>query len=130
MGVGRLTRRAAVIPEIKRIWCTDIDDLPRWVPDGDEVCFWLQLSIGRSGEEAADDFTVCVATPSGLKSTAGRRTKPRGSSSVRPIVLQAYSWSALQEAVHERLEACAGRDWLEIQEALRLQFDWEYEGFR
>jgi hypothetical protein len=119
-----------MIPTIKRIWSADIDDLPKWAPDGEEVCFWLQLSIGLADSDAADGFQVCVATPAGLKSSLGRRIKPRGAASAQPIVLQKYSWPAVEAAIHERLETCAGQDWLEIQEKLRRQLDWEYEGFK
>src|SRR5262245_56714835 len=119
-----------MVPDVKDVLCPDLDDLSKWRPDGDEVCLWLELSIGLPGQNAADVFQVCVATPAGLKAPLGRRLKPRGSAKSPPIVLQEYSWSALQEAIRHRLEACAGRDWLEIQEKLRRQFDWEYEGYK
>lgn len=65
-----------------------------------------------------------------LKSDHGRRVKPRGAAKARPIVLQPYSWEGVLAATRERLESCTGRDWLEVQEKLRRQFDWEYEGYR
>ena len=116
-------------PELKTLHCPDLDDVSRWTPDGDDVCLWLELSIGLPDQEAADIFQVCVATPSGLKSTFGRSITPRGSAKARPIVLQSYSWAALQKEIRDRLDACAGDDWLEVQENLRRQFDWEYEGY-
>jgi hypothetical protein len=119
-----------VTPELKVVYCLDIDDLPKWTPDGEDVCFWVQLSIGLRDSEAADVFQVCVATPTGLKSELGRTIKPRGAAKARPIVLQQYSWRALLDAIGDRLESSAGTDWLEIQENLRRQFDWEYENYR
>jgi hypothetical protein len=119
-----------MIPELKVVHCADIDDLPGWSPQDDDVCFWLELSIGLPGSVAADIYQVCVATPSGLRSTLGRDVKPRCSAQSRPIVLQHYSWAALLEAIQERLESCAGADRLEIQEKLGRQFDWEYENYR
>jgi hypothetical protein len=119
-----------VTPELKVVHCPDIDDLPKWIPDGEDVCFWLELSIGLPGSEAADIFQVCVATPTGLKTTLGRAIKPRGAAKARPIVLPQYSWPALLDAIHDRLESSVGTDWLEIQEKLRRQFDWEYENYK
>jgi len=119
-----------VTPEVKVLHSADIEDVPKWTPEGDDVCFWLELSIGLPASDRADIFQVCVATPGGLKSALGRSIKPRGSAHARPIVLQQYSWPALEGAIRSRLEACAGRDWLEVQEKLRRQFVWEYEGYK
>ena len=119
-----------MIPDLKVVHCADIEDLPSWSPDDEDVCFWLELSVGLPGSEAADIFQVCVATPAGLKSALGRRVKPRGSAQARPIVLNSYSWSAALAAIQERLASCEGVDWLEIQEKLRHEFDWEYENYK
>ena len=34
------------------------------------------------------------------------------------------------EALEERLDACTGVDWSDVQDKLRAQFDWEFEGMR
>ena len=117
-------------PELKTLHSADVEDLPAWTPPDDEVCLWLELSIGAPGAPAADLYQVCVATPAGLDSPRGRRLRPRGSEKASPIVLATWSWPAVLHAIGERLAACAGRDWLEVQEKLRRQFDWEYEGMR
>lgn len=122
--------RHVVRPELKRWDCSDHDPIESWVPDGDEVLLWLTLAIGLPDSEAADNFDVCVVTVARLSSTTARMLKPRGAGSPEPIVLQSYSWAAVTAAVHARLEQCEGRDWLEIQEKLRRQFFWEYEGVR
>ena len=119
-----------MIPELKFIDCADIEDLPNWRPADDDVCFWLTLSIGLPGSEAADIFQVCVATPSGLKSSLGRRIKPRGGAQARPIVLPSYSWPAALDAIRERLESSEGSGRLDIQEKLRRHFVWEYENYQ
>ena len=117
-------------PELKRWDCTDHDPIETWVPDGSEVLYWLTLGIGLAGSEAADNFEVCVATPAGLRSSNGRRFRPRGSAEPLAIVLQSYSWAEVLVEVQTRLDACTGSDWLEVQEKLRTQFLWEYEGMR
>jgi hypothetical protein len=119
-----------VIPELKAIHCADIEDLSSWSPTDDDVCFWLQLSIGLPGSGAADNFQVCVATPGGLKSSLGRRVKPRGGAQAGPIVLPSYSWTAVLGAIAKRLDSSGGSDWVDIQEKLRRHFVWEYENYK
>jgi Immunity protein 8 len=119
----------AQVPVLKRFDCTDIDPVERWLPASSEVCYWLTLSIGTADSEAADDFQVCVATPDGLKSSVGRRIKPKGATPP-PIVLQEYSWDGVLLEIDRRLAVCAGTDWAEMQEKLRLLFNWEYEGYK
>ena len=124
-----MRRRVAQAPVVKGCFCADIDDIERWRPTSSEVCYWLTLSIGAVDSEGADDFEVCVATPQGLKSSAGRRIKPKGATPP-PIVLQEYSWDGVVREIDRRLSVCAGTGWLEIQEKLRLLFNWEYEGYK
>jgi Immunity protein 8 len=119
-----------VTPELKSVHCSEIDELATWDTERDDVCFWVELSIGLPMSEAADIYQAFVATPTGLTSTLGRKFKPRGSERPRPIVLQRYSWLALLDAIGERLERCAGADWREIQEKLRYHFVWEYENYQ
>jgi hypothetical protein len=123
-------RGDSIKPELKSFDCTDLDPVEAWVPDHPEVRYWLTMAIGLPGSDAADLFQVCVATLDGLKSERGRSERTRGRGHPQPIVLRSYSWAAVLHAVDERLESCRGRDWLEIQENLRTQFWWEYEGMR
>jgi hypothetical protein len=122
--------RLTLVPELKEFDCPDIVDLPSWKPDGDDVCYWLELSIGLPGSGAADLFQVCVATPSGLKSPLGRRVKPRGAARAKPIVLQSYSWAGVLDEIQRRLDSSSGAAWLEIQEKLGRHFLWEYENYK
>jgi hypothetical protein len=122
-------KRIEQAPVLKELDCTDIPDVEKWLPASSEVCYWLTLSIGTSDSEAADNFQVCVATPDGLKSARGRMIKPKGAAPP-PIVLQDYSWDGVLREIDRRLAACAGTDWLAMQEKLRLLFMWEYEGYK
>ncbi|HEY6475382.1 MAG TPA: Imm8 family immunity protein [Polyangia bacterium] len=113
-------------PALKGVHCATVDDLVNWAPDGDEMCVWLELSIGPADGDAADLFQVCIATQSGLKA-APRSIKARDGVKARPIVLREYSWGAVQGAIRNRLGSCSGADWTEIQQKLRRQFDWVHE---
>jgi hypothetical protein len=121
-------RSVLLKPELKHWDCADHDPIENWVPDDAAVIYWLTLGIGLSHSEAADNFQVCVGTPGGLKSAAGRLAKPRGSGYPASIVLQDYSWAGVVTAVQARLDNCVGRDWLEVLQKLRQHFLWEYEG--
>ena len=119
-----------MIPSLKGVRCADVDDLETWTPAGDEICLWLELSIGSPDGDAADTFHVCIASRTGLKSIRERPGRPPGAAPARPIVLREYSWGAVLGAIRNRLESCAGTDWLEVQQKLRRQFDWEYENYK
>jgi len=108
-----------VTPTLKGVRCAEVDDLPNWMPDGDEMCLWLELSIAPPGSDAAELFRVCIASRLGLKSALA----PKGDAQARPIVLREYSWGAVLGAIRNRLESCAGADWPEVQQKLRRQFD-------
>jgi hypothetical protein len=108
-----------VTPLLKGARCAEVADLANWVPDSDEICLWLELSIGPPDGEAAELFQVCIASRLGLKSTHA----PKGDDQARPIVLREYSWGAVLGAIRNRLDSCAGADWPEVQQKLRRQFD-------
>jgi Immunity protein 8 len=110
-----------VTPILKGVHCADVPDLAGWTPDGDEICLWLELSIGLPDGAAEDRLRVCIASRLGLKSALA----PQGDAQARPIVLREYSWGAVLGAIRNRLESCAGADWPEIQQKLRRQFDGE-----
>jgi hypothetical protein len=107
-----------VTPLLKGVHCADVADLASWTPDSDEICLWLDLSIGFPGGDATERFKVCIASRLGLKSTHAP-----GDDQVRPIVLREYSWGAVLGAIRNRLDSCGGADWPEIQQKLRRQFD-------
>jgi Immunity protein 8 len=108
-----------VTPALKGVRCADVADLASWTPDDDEICLWLDLSIGPPDGEATDLFKVCIASRLGLKSARA----PKGDAQARPIVLREYSWGAVLGAIRNRLDSCGGADWPEVQQKLRRQFD-------
>ncbi|HVJ18421.1 MAG TPA: Imm8 family immunity protein [Polyangiaceae bacterium] len=125
----RTRKGEARAPVLKSFDCSEIDDIESWVPASSAVCYWLTLSIGAPDSDGADNFQVCVAMPDGLKSPEGRRIKPKGNQPA-PIVVQEYSWAEVLREIERRLNACAGRNWAEMQEGLRLQMNWEYEDYK
>jgi hypothetical protein len=116
-----------IVPELKSFDCFDHHPIEDWVPDTDAVCYWLALHIGEPGSEAASMYYVQVCTPEGLSAFKASGSKI---SRQRPIVLSHYSWESVLAEVAGRLEACRGYGWLDVQDKLRRQFDWEYENWR
>jgi hypothetical protein len=118
-----------MVPVIQHIFCSDIPDVERWVPQDEAVAYWLDLTSGLPNQAGGDNFQVCVATPEGLASTR-HQMKPRGSSVPHPIVVRPYTWAAVLEQLDIRIRDCAGETWLDAQEKLRRVFVWEYEGMK
>ena len=117
--------RGPVLPELKGFDCADHDPIDTWIPDGPSIRYQLTLHIGSSDSSAADLFHIFVCNHAGLKETRRLGVTP---GSATPIVLSEYSWNAVLEEVNRRLKKCEGRGWFDVQEKLRQQFDWEYEG--
>jgi hypothetical protein len=121
-------RRSPIIPELKSFDSADVHDPDTWAPPASaEVFYWMTLEIGEPGAPGADCWQVCVANRAGWKSRAGTAVRPRGKAQAPPIVVEPYSWSAVLAEVNERLRRSEGERWLDVQEALRREFEWEYE---
>ena len=110
-----------ITPHLKSFDATDIGDVRGWDPESEEVFYWLTLQIGWAEGTASDTYTVAVATPTGLR-------RPKGGWRCKPIVVSPYSWESVVAEVDARLKACSGHSWLHVQEQLRTEFWWEYEG--
>jgi len=75
--------------EVKYFWSPDIDNLWAWEPEKNEVFYLLQMSIGFTGEDAADDCSIIIATPEGILN----EFKKISSDEIYKIIVQKeYSW--------------------------------------
>jgi len=116
-----------IIPELKGFDCVDLDPIDEWAPESEKVYYYLTLHIGEPESEAADLYGVMVCNPAGIAAAkqAGVKFGPEP-----PIMLAEYSWQGVLNEVTLRLKSCRGFGWLDVQEKLRRQFAWEYEGYR
>ena len=118
-----------IVPQLKEFDCFDHDLIEDWRPESEAVLYWLTLHIGPPDEPWATLYQVAVCTHAALPEwKRDRRTTPK-QRAYRPVVLASYSWEAVLEAVRERIAACRGFGWLDVQEKLRREFQWEYEGY-
>ena len=107
-------------PEIKDYFCSDIEDVEQWVPaDVTDVDFWLTLMIGID-QHGGDNFQLHVVTPKNIA--------PGPTAKKYVVVLNEYSWEALQNEIQRIMQECAGFNWSDICEQLSERFQWEYEG--
>ena len=114
-----------VEPELKGFDCTDHHPIEEWRPASDSVHFWLTLHIGVTGVDGSDLYKIAVFTTRGLAESKQDTVNLRGPD---PIVLEEYSWDGVLEEVHSRLVRCVGFGFSDVQEKLRGEFEWEYEG--
>lgn len=117
-------------PELKAYRCATIDALDTWEPVGNDVVYWLEMSLGPEASEVSDipaeNYLVCVATPSGLDSLQGQTIAPfcsRGPT----LMVQEYSWPTVLQAVEKQLESCEADTWDEVQQQLTRVFQWEHQ---
>ena len=114
-----------VEPELRGFDCTDHHPIEKWRPTSDSVHFSLTLHIGVTGFDGADLYRVAVFTTRGLAEAKQGAVNLRGSD---PIILEEYSWDGVLDEVRSRLARCSGFGFGDVQEKLRSEFDWEYEG--
>ena len=114
-----------ITPVLKDWDCTYHDPIESWQPETDVVDYHLALHIGPPDLEAADLWYVQVFTPAGLARAKqeGQRIGPKP-----PIIVRPYRWSAVLDEAQRRVASCTGFGWLDVQEKLRRQFHWEWEG--
>jgi hypothetical protein len=110
---------------IKSYYCSDIDNLYAWHPDDNKVFYFLDMSIGLSTEDAADTYTVAIATPEGISSL---RNKDIISDQIYKIILMnEYSWEKVVSTIESIVSKIDVTYDFDAQNKLRYYFYWEYE---
>ena len=111
-----------IIPEIEALMSPDLDygSLPR-DPQDSEVR--LDVEIGPKGSAGADAdlFSLRAVTPAALAKSGPRRWG-RGC-----LVLERFSWAAVEQALSELMRDCAGADWDEVARNLDRFLVWEFD---
>ncbi len=114
-------------PDLKSWHCADHDSLSTWVPDDNDVVYWLELTLGPEDSETGDRYLVCVATPSGLASTYGQAIAPACSRGP-VILLKNYSWANVLAEINRRLDAASSPEWPDVQKSLGRHFSGNIRG--
>lgn len=92
----------------------------------EDVLYLMTLAIGMAGSKGADLFYARIATPEGLKTRAPATPTVMFSRAV--LIVSAFHWRTIEEALKRILKECAAPTWSEATEHLLRYFSWEYEG--
>jgi hypothetical protein len=113
---------------VKSYYCADIDNLYAWNPDRNRVFYHLDMNIGLSAEDAADTYSVTIATPEGISSLSD---KDITSDQIYKIILMAeYSWEKVISIIESIVSKIDVTYEFDVQDKLRSYFHWEYESMR
>lgn len=90
-------------------------------PDPYDAYGWFHLTVGEVGQEAGNDFQVCVATP-----TAFGRLKALGT--IPGIVVDWFDAATVRQAIETKVASTKTNTWHQAVDQLRTYMLWEYEG--
>jgi hypothetical protein len=117
------TALAKVIPVVHGFGSPDVH-LPSWDPvDPGEACVRVDLRIGAPRQPHAEQFSLTVATPAGLR--AARSTFVLSERAT--LLLPMFSWVAARLHIEEIVARCRGVDWDECRNKLMRSFVSERE---
>jgi hypothetical protein len=112
-----------LILEIKTLVSPDLDD-DKLPDDVEECAVFCEAEIGVKGEKGADIFSFTVATPKFLWAQQGYKWG-KGL-----IIIETFSWEAVEAALNKLLSECSGTDWIEVTDKLTKTLHWEYENYK
>jgi hypothetical protein len=84
---------------------------------------FIQAFIGPVSGEGEESFGMTVVTPSML---AGFEF-PRWGRGL--LLVDCFSWPAVQTAVEKLLRHCSGETWLEVGQKINRYLEWEFDDY-
>ena len=109
-----------IYPEIRHIHSSNLE--PPNLPDDPTDCeIAFQAFIGPNGGEAEEAFNFSVITPARL----AREPEPRWGRGA--LVIPAFDWTAVVQAVAKFLASCARPTWDEVAIELNKELRWEFD---
>jgi len=116
--------------EVKRYGSPDIPNPLGWSPEENDVFYLLEMDIGKIQEDAADTYSVMVATPEGISRLSAELRKAIFNKIYKMILLDEYSWEKVVDIVKAILSKVDTSSQLRIQTELNRHFYWEYESMK
>jgi hypothetical protein len=115
---------------VKRFWCEDGDlvDAQSLPPDPEDCRILMYADIGPADADGGDTFTFEVCTPRGLATRLDRDGRPFWARAT--LVVQTFSWEAVEAALYQYVHSVEGDTWAEVAERLNRFMAWEFEDYR
>lgn len=109
--------------EIRGLYSPDLgrDEIPT---DPADAHFPVQALMGPLGGEGEESFEFTVVTRSALD----RLGLPRWGRGL--LVIESFSWEAVEEALQKLLRQCTGQDWEQVATSLNRFLCWEFDEYQ
>ena len=112
-------------PILKNVGTYQHPHLRSFFPDDpSDVVLHLLIEVGCKGKRGTEEFTVLVATPTGL---AGVEPSPGGVIRAgKMVLLVSYDFDSLWGWLDTTVASCTSDTWDGCVEKMRAYFDWEF----
>jgi hypothetical protein len=112
-----------IYPEIRRIHSPDLEP-PHLPKDPSDCEILFQLVIGPKDGEGEEAFNFVVITPAHFARGSEARWG-RGK-----LIVPAFEWSVLAQAIAKLLAQCARPTWGEVVAELNKELFWQFDGYK
>lgn len=114
-------------PILKGLSSLDLPD-GHSLPDDPSDCWAVvTANLGVTGNDAGDDFTFYVCTPSRLERVLSEEPELWGR---HLLIVETFDWTAVRRAVERLCDRVQGDTWEEIAGQLGRYLGWEFEDYR
>ncbi|MCI0627439.1 MAG: immunity 8 family protein [Acidobacteria bacterium] len=110
-----------IYPEIRHIHSPDLDP-PNMPEDPSDCEISFQAFVGPKDGDGEEAFNFTVVTSARLVRESGARWG-RGK-----LIVPAFEWPAVVQALAQLLANCARPTWAEVAEELNKELIWEFDG--
>jgi len=116
-------RKKMIYPEIRQIHSPDLEP-PNLPQDPSDCEILFRMLIGPKDGEGEETFNFTVVTAARFAKGSEARWG-RGK-----LIVAAFDWSAVAEAVAKLLAQCARPTWGEVVAELNKELLWEFDGYK
>lgn len=114
--------------EVKDYWSPDIYNPWAWNPENNSVFYLLEMTIGITGENKGDIYSVIVATPEGILDL--NKAIIKKAELYKILLIYKYDWNQIRNIIDEKLASIHPNEGLQAYDKLANMFYWEYEGMK
>ena len=119
------TQSIVIQPKVQHICPNDFDGWSAFErydsADPYDDFSWFTLTIGLAGEEAGNNFQVCVVTPRAV-------SRVRLTGHMPGILVNRFDADTVGRAIRDRVSSIQAHAWFQVVDQLREFMHWEYEG--